>query len=102
LRSTWPLDGERNGGSKKIRGVHQMLSAEMSQARRTKNHWPHQTTTDKNRKVAHPLVVRRAREKTVAVHQHFASVIPEAALPGHKSSYMQSRLIVESFDGPVH
>jgi hypothetical protein len=50
-------------------------------------------TTDKNRKVAHPLVVRRAGEKTVTVRQPFASVMPDAALPGHKSSYMQSRLM---------
>ncbi len=27
------------------------------------------------------------------VRQHFASVMPDASLPGHKSSYMQSRLM---------
>jgi hypothetical protein len=43
LRSSWLLDAERNGGSKKIRGAHQMLSAEKSQRRRAKNHWPNQT-----------------------------------------------------------
>jgi hypothetical protein len=47
LRSTWPLDGERNGGSKKIRGAHQTPSGEKSQTRRTKNRWPHQTATMK-------------------------------------------------------
>jgi len=93
LRTTRPLDAERNSGAKKIRGGQQMLSVEMSQPRRTKNHRPHQTTTDKNRKVAHPLAVRRAGEKTVTVRQHFASVMPDASLPGHKSSYMQSRLM---------
>jgi hypothetical protein len=34
----------------------------MSQTRRTKNRWPHQTATMKNRKVAHPLAARRAGE----------------------------------------
>jgi hypothetical protein len=47
LRSSWLLDGERNGGLKKICGTHQMLSAEKSQTRRTKNRWPHQTATVK-------------------------------------------------------
>jgi hypothetical protein len=47
LRSSWLLDGERNGGLKKICGTHQMLSAEKSQTRRAKNRWPHQTATVK-------------------------------------------------------
>ena len=77
----------------------------MSQARRAKNHWPLQTATGasrtshrwKRRKVAHPLVVRRAGEKTMVVRNggrlQRPSVMPDAALPGHKSSYMQSRLM---------
>jgi hypothetical protein len=47
LRSSWPLDAERNGGSKKIRGAHQTLSGEKSQTRRIKNRWPHPTATVK-------------------------------------------------------
>ena len=43
LRSTRPLDAERNGGSKKNRNRHGRPLAEMSQARRTKNHWPNRT-----------------------------------------------------------
>jgi len=49
LRTTRPLDAERNSGAKKIRGGQQMLSAEMSQTRRTKNRWPHQTATGASR-----------------------------------------------------
>jgi hypothetical protein len=43
LRSTKPLDAERNGCSKKNRNRHGRPLAEKSQTRRTKNRWPHQT-----------------------------------------------------------
>jgi len=46
----------------KICGAQQRPLVEMSQTRRTKNRWPHQTATMKNRKVAHPLAARRAGE----------------------------------------